>query len=103
MQPLFDLLPWVMAGGAILALAAFGLVLGGMLYGASGGGVSDAPSASGIGRRGAEIDARLRTRYLRRQAQLRLPMDRPSQQRPVVMDGGVEAGEEPATSEALAA
>lgn len=76
MQPLFDLLPWMIAGATILAVAAFGLVLGGMLYGASGGGVSDAPSASDISRRAAEIHARLRRRYLQRQAQLRIPVDK---------------------------
>jgi hypothetical protein len=102
MQPLFDLLPWMMAGGAILVVAAFGLVLGGMLYGASGGGVFDAPSASGISRRAADTDARLRARYLRRRLQLR-PADKLFHQRPVVMAREVDAGEEPGASETLAA
>lgn len=103
MEPLFDLLTGLLAGAMILAAAALGLVFVGLLYGASGGGVSDPPSASNIGRRAAEIDARLRTRYLQRQAQLRIPVDKPSRQRPVVMDGGESAGERPAAKETLVA
>lgn len=68
MDPLLDLLGWVILVAAILGAAALGLVLLGLLEAASGGGgARDFSIPPGFTHHATEIEARLRARYLKRQ------------------------------------
>lgn len=97
MDPLLDLLGWVILVATILGAGAFGLVLLGLLNAASGGGVArDISIPPGFTHHAAEVEARLRARYLKRQEpRVRLA---PRLPRPAVLTGeGPAARAQPRT------
>lgn len=96
------MLGWVIPVAAILGAAALGLVLLGLLEAAWGGGVDrDFSIPPGFTHHVAEIEARLRARYLKRpESGIRLA---PRPYRPSVLTGEGRADEDPAAHAPLVA
>ena len=96
------MLGWVILVAATLGATALGLVLLGLLEAAGGGGVErDFSIPPGFTHHAAEIEARLRARYLKRpEPGMRLA---PRLYRPSVSTGEGPADEDPAAHAPLAA